>query len=99
MPIRHCVLFTFVDGVTPDQVLELQRRLLELPDLIPGLGRYQAGPNASPDEGNWDFAVTGEFESIDAFHAYVAHPAHVAVVQEHVIPLRDQRVAVQFEIP
>ena len=97
MPIRHCVVFRFVEGTTPEQVDEVTRRLRELPDLIPHLRDYQAGPDVGGGD-NWDFAVTGEFDSLETFQAYVDHPAHRAVVDEVIAPIRTESARTQFEI-
>ena len=48
--------------------------------------------------GNADFAVVADFADADAWQRYQTHPAHVAVVERHVVPNFERRHAVQLEI-
>ena len=81
MPIRHVVVFTFRPGTSPEQVAELKRRLEELPAVVPQIRAYQVGPDATDGTDNYDFAVTGEFDSLDDFEeairslALLDHPS------------------------
>ena len=73
--------------------------LAELPDRIPEIRRYAFGADLGLAEGNYDFAVVGDFDDEDAYRRYAAHPEHQRVIAERIRPLIDSRVAVQIPIP
>ena len=49
------------------------------------------------NEGNYDFAVTADFDNINGYLAYRDDPAHRAIVAAYVAPITGRRAAVQFE--
>ncbi len=62
-----------------------------------GLRAYHAGPDAGLVEGNFDYAVVADFEDAESYLAYRDHPAHRAVIEQTITPIR-QRVSVQYQI-
>lgn len=98
MTIQHIVLIRFADGASEDQVTHLAAGLSELPDLIPEIRAYRHGRDLGLRQTTWDYAVTGQYESAEAFQAYLVHPAHKALVAERLEPITAQRVSVQFDI-
>ena len=96
--VRHVVLFRWVPEVVPAQVEALAAALAALPGQIPEIRSYQFGPDLGAATGNWDYAVTGEFASLDDQAAYRDHPAHVALLEQHIAPILAERAAVQFDI-
>lgn len=96
MSLRHVVCFRFHPGTTADQVDALASGLRELPALIPEIAAYQVGPNLGINPGTWDFAVTADFASEADFIVYRDHPEHQGRIQQFVVPITDERVAVQF---
>lgn len=96
--IRHLAVFRFRPGATAAQVDELARRLRELPALVPTIRRYDVGADLGLRDGNADFAVVAEFDDADGFLAYVAHPAHQAVIADCIEPIVASRTSVQLAV-
>jgi len=96
--IRHVVLFGWTAEATAAQVQRVADELLALPPLMRGLRSYQLGTDAGLVEGNYDFAIVGDFDDADSFRAYRVHPAHLAVIEEVIRPIMRARVAVQYEL-
>lgn len=96
MTFRHVVAFSWKDGVTGEQIERFEQLLAGLADSIPGIRRLIFGRDAGAAEGNFDFALIGDFDDVAGWCAYQTHPEHRAVL-EYVTPLVGQRVAVQFE--
>jgi len=96
--IRHVVLFTFTAGATGEQKQRLADELGKLPAQMSGLRAYHFGPDAGIVSGNADYALVADFDDVASYRAYRDHPAHRAMIEQFVIPVSAQRVAVQYEI-
>jgi hypothetical protein len=95
---RHVVLFTWKQDATREQQQAVADELRKLPAAIDAIRAYHFGPDARVDTGNFDFAVVADFDDVDGYLAYRDHPAHRAVVEQYVLPIRASRAAVQYEI-
>ncbi|WP_405087309.1 Dabb family protein [Microbispora sp. NBC_01389] len=95
---RHIVLLKWTDDATEEQRAEVERRLSELPGVIPEIRTYQIGPDAGVNQGNFSFAVTAVFDSPEDYVVYRDHPAHLAVVEECIAPILAARTAVQYVV-
>lgn len=95
--IRHVVVFRWTPEITPEQVALIRSELARLPSVVPSVRSFQLGPDAGITKGNADFAVAAEFDDAAGFAAYRDHPAHVAIIREHIAPFIAERLAVQFE--
>jgi hypothetical protein len=94
---RHAVMFRWADGVDTDAAsAALGAGLAELPAIIPEIKGYSFGPDAGVSEGNFDYAVVGEFDSADDYVRYRDHPAHLALIERYVAGRISDRAAVQF---
>jgi hypothetical protein len=96
--IRHVVMFTWKPQATPEQKRRVMTELRALPALMTGMRAYQAGPDAGLTPGNFDLAVVADFDDVASYLAYRDHPAHRAVIEESIRPIRQDRASVQFEI-
>lgn len=96
MSLRHVVLMRFHPDTPAESVDALAAALRALPDTIAEIDDYRVGPDLRIADGNWDFAVSGDFASPEAFRTYRSHPDHVAVIREHIEPIVAERLAVQF---
>jgi len=96
--IRHVVMFTWKAAATPEQKRRVLTELRTLPPLMTGMRAYHAGPDAGLAADNFDFAVVADFDDEQSYLAYRDHPAHRAVIEETITPIRQDRAAVQYEI-
>lgn len=94
--LTHVALFTWKPGTTEAQIAELCEGLAALPGLIPAIRAYRFGRDAGLAEGNVDFAVVAEFDSVEGYRAYAAHPTHLDVIERLLKPIRERRAALQF---
>ncbi len=58
---------------------------------------YQVGRDMGLAPGTADVAVVAEFDSVDDYKAYSAHPEHQRIIQEHIAPNVVSLVRVQTE--
>ena len=78
--IRHIVLARF-SPLTPHAAIDgVFTHLANLRDVIPGLLRFDAGANVSPEglARGFTHAFVVDFETIAARDVYLSHPAHKA---------------------
>ncbi|MEU9891793.1 Dabb family protein [Sphaerisporangium sp. NPDC051011] len=95
---RHVVLFTWVADATEEQKATVETRLKELPGAIPEIRAYDIGGDAGVNQGNYEFAVVADFDSVADYIVYRDHPAHRAVIAEAITPIVAGRVAVQYSL-
>ena len=95
---RHVVTFVFRDDATAEQIAAITEGLAGLPAQIPEIRDYRFGPDLGINEGNHQFAVVADFDSMDDYLVYRDHPAHVTVIAEAIRPILAARAAVQFAI-
>jgi hypothetical protein len=96
--IRHVVMFRWSEGVDEAHVAATTAAFATLPGQITVIRSYAFGRDLGVAPTNFDYAVTGEFESLADFIAYRDHPAHQALVQTYVTPFIEERHAVQFTV-
>ena len=96
--IRHVVLFTWTEDMTREKEQELVTELNALAPTLPGVRAYHAGPDAGIIEGNFDFAVVGDFEDAASYLAYRDHPEHQDIISRLSRPHTKARASVQYEI-
>ncbi len=94
--IRHCVMFTWDDGVSDDLKQKVTTELNALAGLIPEIQRYEHGPDAGLSEGNHDYCVVADFTDEDAYRTYAGHAEHQRVITDHIRPITASRTAVQY---
>jgi hypothetical protein len=96
--IRHVALFSWTAEATDEQKQRVATELRKLPPLMSGLRAYHAGPDAGLSPGNFEFGVVADFDDEDSYRAYRDHPAHRAVIEEFIAPIRRDRGALQYVI-
>jgi hypothetical protein len=97
--IHHVVLFRFAAGVAADQIHAAGAALLALQGTIPEIRSIAFGPNLAESRIDYSHALLVAVEDMTAVERYLAHPEHVRVVKEHLAPIREARLAVDFEVP
>jgi hypothetical protein len=95
--IRHTVLFKWAADATDEQKKAAAAEVAGLPSIVPSIRAFASGPDAGFAEGNFDFAVTADFDDEAAYFAYRDNPGHRQVVQRYITPIVAQRAAVQYE--
>ncbi len=93
--LRHVVTLTFRDDTTDEQLDTIVRGLRALPDAIAEIDEYVVGVDAGLAEGNATLAIVADFSSQAAYEVYRDHPAHQAVIHDHILPVIAGRSAVQ----
>lgn len=102
--IRHIVMFKFKEtacGKTKAENLRAAReRMLAMRGVIPEIREMQVYLGAEgAAQGNYDYVLVSDFDSLEDLARYQAHPVHVAFGQ-YVKELRepDGRASVDFEL-
>lgn len=95
--IRHVVMFRWADDVDDRHVERVAAALDGLPAEIPEIARYAHGRDLGVNEGTYDYAVVGDFESAEGYVAYRDHPVHRSMIAELITGRVTDRAAVQFE--
>lgn len=96
--IRHIVLLTLKKDAPPEAAANIVEQLRRLPRSIPSIREYQAGVDVGIVAGNATVAATALFDDHDGYLRYRDHPAHRAVIEQYVDPVREGRASIQFEI-
>jgi hypothetical protein len=94
--IRHTALFKWTTEATAVQTAAVAAELASLPPIVPSIRRFALGADAGIVTGNFDFAVTADFDDEAGFFAYRDDPAHRDIIGRTITPILVQRVAVQF---
>jgi hypothetical protein len=96
--IRHIAVFRWAEGTTPEQIDAVARGLRALPEQVLSVRSYEVGADLGLGEGRWDFAVAATFDDPAGYQAYVDHPAHRAVAEDLIGPIKADRAHVQMRI-
>jgi hypothetical protein len=94
--VRHVAVFRWSGGAGEPELRALEEGLAGLPAAIPEIRSYRFGADLGLTEGNWDFAVVAEFDSVDDWATYRDHPVHQALISERIRPVLAERAAVQL---
>jgi putative hemolysin len=95
---RHVVMFRWKPGTAASALEKLERALQMLPEQVSEILAYRFGRDAGEVSGNFDFAIVADFADRDAWKRYADHPAHQAMIAEHIRPILAERAAVQQRV-
>jgi Stress responsive A/B Barrel Domain len=95
--IRHTVVFQWNADATEEQKQQIATEVAKLPSLVPSIRAFASGKDAGLNRGNFDFAVSADFDDEAGYLAYRDDPGHRDIVQRYILPLAAHRAAVQFE--
>ena len=96
--IRHVVLFRFREDADAAQRRAVHEAIATLPEATGVIDVYAIGSDLGLAEGNFDFAVVGDFADQAAYEAYRDDPEHRRIIAEVIRPAISDRAAVQYEI-
>jgi len=94
--VVHIVLLKWKPGVTPEQVDCARRALLGLREAIPGIVELTCGPNFTERSQGYHFGLVVRFTHRHALEEYLPHPAHRAVVESVINPIRESSLALDY---
>ena len=94
--VTHVVLFTWMAGVTAQQVGAMREALDRMAEELAHLTTIRHGPDLGLRNGNADYALVATYSDKAAWDSYQSHPAHKAFVSDFVTPLLATRVTTQF---
>ena len=94
---NHHGHLTLSPEATDAQVEAILDGLLALPGQIDGLQEARVARDAGLADGNATLRFHMVFDSEDSWRAYGSHPAHVAVVTEHIKPVLAGKAMVQYD--
>jgi hypothetical protein len=94
--IRHTVLMKWTSEATKEQQAAVAAELSALPAIVPSIRAYVLGADLGLVTGNFDFAVSADFDDEAGYLAYRSDPAHLDIINRTINPITAQRVAVQF---
>lgn len=92
--VGHLTLSPDTDGAQVEAILT---GLLALPGQINGLVEAQVVRDAGLSDGNATLRFHMRFDSEASWRAYGSHPAHVAVVTDHIKPVLAAKAFVQYD--
>jgi hypothetical protein len=95
--IRHTVLFRWKAEATEEDRQQVANEVAKLPSMVPSIRAFASGVDAGLAEGNFDFAVTADFDDKAGFFAYRDDLGHRDIIKQYILPLAEVRAAVQFE--
>jgi hypothetical protein len=96
--IRHVSLLKFNDGTSDAQIDAIGDALAQLPDRLPQLTHYAFGRDIAINNGNYDFAVVAECETVEGYLGYRDDPEHQRILRELITPVLASRAAVQYRV-
>ena len=99
--VKHIILWKLKDGYTAEEASAIKTRIKEglegLVGVVPGLIEVKVAINALPSS-NTDICLDSTCEDEAALAVYAAHPAHVKVKDEDIVPYVCLRSCIDFEI-
>ncbi len=95
--IRHCALFTWNPDVTDETMAAIKAGLDRLATLN-CVAAYTHGPDVGLREGNFDYAVIADFETVEAHQEYSSEEGHVALIKDLLLPNISSRAGIQIHL-
>ena len=95
--IKHIVLFKLKDK-SPENLAKTKEILLSMDGNVPLLRSIEVGLDFLHSGRSFDVALITTLDSRDALDAYQVDPYHVSVVKKHMHAVREDSVAIDFEI-
>jgi len=96
--IRHCSLFKFKQGTSPELIDTIVSEFRALDGKIPVVKQLVVGRNIGFMSDNYDMAANILFDTIDDYRAYAENETHWTFVRTHLLPNLETRCAVQFDL-
>lgn len=95
--LRQITLIKFKPDVTGEEIRALADGFRKLDGVVPGMDRFEFGPDLKLESNTLDYALVIDFVSFDDWIAYREHADHIAFA-ETALPLIEQVHRVQYEV-
>lgn len=92
----HIVTFTFKQGTNAADIDAFHSATGRFADEVPYVRTLRHGPDLGDRPTNAGYGVVGEFENVDDFYAYLAHPVHKEFLESTVAPMCESWSTTQF---
>ncbi len=76
--LRQITMLRFKDDAPANVADDIGDGFRELVDVVPGIRRFEFGPNLALMDDTFHYALVIDFESEEAWRAYQDHSKHVA---------------------
>ncbi|MCK8601266.1 Dabb family protein [Desulfoferrobacter suflitae] len=80
--LKHIVFMKFKPTTQEADIVDLEKSLGALPDVIPEIKGYEFGRDIVKTDRSYDFALVSAFEDLDALKGYQLHPEHMLVLEK-----------------
>jgi hypothetical protein len=98
--ILHIVLFHWKEGVTQAQIEALNQAMAELRKAVPEVKALHYGSDVGlRATGNANWGLAALFADADGWRTYQEHPAHKALLADHILPIMASRTPLQISVP
>ena len=95
--IEHVVLFRWTKEASQKAIDSAVAELRGLKGRIPGIVDLSCGANFSDRAGGYTHGLVVRFKERSALDAYGPHPEHQRVVQNFILPIRADILALDYE--
>lgn len=92
--LHHVVFFRWKPGTPQDQLAGLDAAAQQMARRAEGVAEFASGANIAG--GEWDYALTATFRTVEDFAVYSDDPEHRAFLETWTAPLIDRADVVQF---
>ena len=96
--IRHIALFAWNPDATTEQIRAFAAGLTAMPSGVEVIRRYDHGDDLDLGRSTADYALVADFDTVEDYREYSAHPVHLAFVDKHVKPIAANVWRVQYHV-
>ncbi len=99
--IKHVIIWTLKEGYSAEEAAKIKKDIKDglegLVGVVPGLTEVKVAIDPLPSS-NADIFLDSTCEDEEALAVYAAHPAHVKVKDELIVPFVSGRVCIDYKI-
>lgn len=95
--IRQITLIKFKPDTADAEIGALGEGFKKLANVVPGIRRFEFGPDLKLEGNTLDYALVIDFASVDDWKAYREHPDHIAFA-ETALPRIERVERVQYAL-
>ncbi len=92
----HLVWFRWSPAATAEQIDGAMKALVALQGVVPGVLEISVGKNITERSKGYTHGLLVKLVDAAALPVYADHPAHLAVVKEHIAAIKEDVVALDY---